>query len=239
MRVRIAVAAVGVVLFAVPPASAQPPTSPPTIDVTCHGYDEGATRAYNCIPVASQQHLLATFVPAVGSVCNGGQVAEFPPGRIVFQIRCDDAGGGGGPTPVPAGWSASGQGPSYFNKPIDVVRVRIESKFSGHAGNFIIWCRAPASDLIVNELIGSGFGNDGTVGVYRMAQCTDVEVDTEQNASWTFTQEGGTAFTPTRSWTEVTGAGGDLSVDALVALATAVEVERSVPLTTASVGGNP
>ena len=26
-------------------------------------------------------------------MCNGGKVAEFPPGRIVFQIRCDDSGG--------------------------------------------------------------------------------------------------------------------------------------------------
>jgi len=91
---------VSLVLLASAPAQAQPPTSPPTIDVTCHGYDEGATRAYNCIPVASQQHLLATFVPPVGSVCNGGQVAEFPPGRIVFQIRCQD-GEGGTTTPTP------------------------------------------------------------------------------------------------------------------------------------------
>ena len=81
-----------------PPAHAQSPTVPPSIDVTCHGYDEGATRAYNCIPVASQQRLLGTFVPPVGSACNGGKVAEFPPGRIVFQIRCDDNGGGAPPT---------------------------------------------------------------------------------------------------------------------------------------------
>ena len=31
-------------------------TAPPTVDLTCHGYDEGATRAYNCIPEPSQQH---------------------------------------------------------------------------------------------------------------------------------------------------------------------------------------
>ena len=97
-------AASAVLFLALATASgAQPPTNPPRIDVTCHGYDEGATRAYNCIPVASQQHLLATFVPPVGSACNGGQVAEFPPGRIVFQIRCDDDGTGPTtPTPTPA-----------------------------------------------------------------------------------------------------------------------------------------
>ena len=94
MLTRTVVAAVaGVLLFVLPPADAQTvPTTPATIDVTCHGYDEGATRAYNCIPVAHQQPLLATFIPPVGAVCNGGNVAEFPPGRIVFQIRCDDSG---------------------------------------------------------------------------------------------------------------------------------------------------
>ena len=225
MRTRIAAAAAVALLVALSPASAQPPTVPATIDVTCHGYDEGATRAYNCIPVASQQHLLATFVPAVGSACNGGQVAEFPPGRIVFQIRCDDAGGGN-PT-TPAGWSASGRGPYVFTKPINVVRVRIESQFSGFSANFIVWCAAPERDLIVNELIGSGWDNNGTVGVYRMAQCSEVEVDTDQNASWTFTQDGGTALTPERSWTAVTGAGGGLPVAALANLATASETERA------------
>ena len=101
MLKRIVVAVVGALLAASSSALAQTvPTTPATIDVTCHGYDEGATRAYNCIPVAHQQPLLATFVPPVGSVCNGGRVAEFPPGRIVFQIRCDDTGNVD-PTPPP------------------------------------------------------------------------------------------------------------------------------------------
>ena len=63
-------------------------TTPPVLDFTCHGYDEGATRAYNCIPKPSQQYHMRTFVPAVGSACDGGSIAEFPPGRVVFQIRC-------------------------------------------------------------------------------------------------------------------------------------------------------
>ncbi|MDE2904785.1 MAG: hypothetical protein OXQ28_01735, partial [Acidobacteriota bacterium] len=65
-------------------------TAPPTLDFTCHGYVEpGGTRAYNCIPAAAQQHYMRTFVPLPGSPCNQGSVQEFPPGRIVFQIRCD------------------------------------------------------------------------------------------------------------------------------------------------------
>ncbi len=230
MLTRIAVAIAGALLVASLPAVAQPPTNPPTIDVTCHGYDEGATRAYNCIPVASQQHLLATFVPPVGSACNGGQVAEFPPGRIVFQIRCDDAGGPPSTTPTPTGWSASGSGPNFFNKPATAERVRIRSSFTGRSANFIVWCRVPRTSLVVNELIGSSWGNNGTEGVYRMANCTEVEVKTDSNARWWFTEEGGTAISPPRSWTDVTGAGGNLSAEALAALATAVETERSGPI---------
>ena len=230
MLIRIAVAVVvGALLVVSSPVAAQQPTSPPTIDVTCHGYDEGPTRAYNCIPVAHQQHLLATFVPPVGSTCNGGQVAEFPPGRIVFQIRCQETGTGSTPPPQPTGWSASGRGSRLVSKPLNITRVRITSSFSGSSANFIVWCHAPRRDLIVNELIGTSWGNDGTVGVYRMEQCSEIDVTTDQTTTWQFSQEGGqTAFTPPRSWTAVTGSGSDLSAEALAALATATEVERGV-----------
>ena len=81
--------------------SATTRTTPLTIDLTCHGYIEATgARAYNCIPESSQQHHMRTFVPPVGSACDAGSIAEFPPGRIVFQIRCrdDDASL---PSPVP------------------------------------------------------------------------------------------------------------------------------------------
>ncbi|MCY4059291.1 MAG: hypothetical protein OXG44_14945 [Gammaproteobacteria bacterium] len=100
MLTRIVAGVVVVVCFAIPAFAQHPQTTPPTIDVTCHGYDEGATRAYNCIPVTSQQPQMRTFVPAVGSACNQGSIQEFPPGRIVFQIRCQD-GEGGTTTPTP------------------------------------------------------------------------------------------------------------------------------------------
>ena len=81
---------VGVVLFALQSAAAQQPTVPAALDFTCHGYDEGATRAYNCIPAAGQESMMPTFVPPVGSTCNGGSIDEFPAGRLVFQIRCQE-----------------------------------------------------------------------------------------------------------------------------------------------------
>ena len=205
------------------PSTPPGPTTPPTLDVTCHGYDEGATRAYNCIPEASQQHHMRTFVPPVGSACDQGGVAEFPPGRIVFQIRCRDASPG-----QSAAWSYSGQGSALFVKPVDTPRVWVRTSFSGSSVHLSVWCRAPQEHLFVNELLGASWENDGTNGIYGMAGCREVEVDTGgQDLRWWFTQElAATALTPLRSWEHVTGAGSALPVEALQDLATAAEVER-------------
>lgn len=70
------------------PSFAQQRTVPAQLDFTCHGFDEGSTRAYNCIPAEGQEQSMSTFVPPVGSTCNGGRIDEFPAGRRVFQIRC-------------------------------------------------------------------------------------------------------------------------------------------------------
>ena len=216
---------VGLALGAVVIVAQTTRTVPPTLDFTCHGYVNALVYAYNCIPAPEQQHHMRTFVPPVGSPCNEGKVitTSDQPDRIVFQIRCRDTGA----PPPPAGWTKTGTGPSVFSKPIGVERVRITSRFSGSAGNFIVECVSPRHSLVVNELIGSSFGNDGTTGIYRMEECAEVEVDTEQTASWEFRQEGGrTAFSPIRSWTGVTGVGLDWSAKALASLATAVETER-------------
>ena len=202
-------------------------TSPLTIDLTCHGYNEGAargTRAYNCIPVPSQQRYMRTFVPAVGSACDRGSIAEFPAGRIVFQIRCRDGSAG-----QSGAWSYSGQGPAFFEKPVDTPRVGVRTSFSGSSVHLSVWCRAPQENLVVNELLGRSWGNDGTNGIYGMAGCREVEVDTGggEDLQWWFTQDlAATALTPPRSWEQATGADRALPAEALQDLATAVELER-------------
>ena len=202
-------------------------TSPLTIDLTCHGYNEGAargTRAYNCIPVPSQQRYMRTFVPAVGSACDRGSIAEFPTGRIVFQIRCRDGSAG-----QSAAWSYSGQGPAFFEKPVDTPRVGVRTSFSGSSVHLSVWCRGPQENLVVNELLGTSWGNDGTNGIYGMAGCREVEVDTGEgeDLQWWFTQDlAATALTPPRSWEQVAGADRALPAEALQDLATAAELER-------------
>ena len=100
---RTGIVAASLVLFSViaVPAVAQTRTVPPTLDFTCHGYDEGATRAYNCIPEPSQQQHMQTFVPPPESACIWGSIKEFPAGRIVFQIRCSEEAITTPTTPIP------------------------------------------------------------------------------------------------------------------------------------------
>ena len=198
-------------------------TTPPTLDLTCYGYDEGAKRAYACIPEPSQQRYMRTFVPAVGSACDQGSIAEFPAGRIVFQIRCRDGSLG-----QSAAWWHSGQGPGFFVKPIGTPRVWVRTSFSGSSVHLSVWCRGPQENLVVNELLGTSWGNDGTNGIYGMAGCREVEVDTAgEDLQWWFAPElAATALTPPRSWEQVTGADSALPAEALQDLATAAELER-------------
>ena len=71
--------------------------------------------------------------------------------------------------------------------------------------------------MLYYELLGASWGNDGTNGIYGMAGCSQVEVDTGAagDVQWGFTQEpAATALWPPRSWQQVTGAGGALPLEA-------------------------
>ena len=94
-----------------------------------------------------------------------------------------------------------------------------------------VWCRAPQENLVVNELLGRSWGNDGTNGIYGMAGCREVAVDSRAaDLQWWFTPElAATALTPPRSWELVTGAGSALGAEALDDLASAAELERLWP----------
>lgn len=177
-------------------------TNPLTLDFTRHGYDEGATRAYNCIPEPSQQHHMRTFVSAVGSPCDGGSIAEFPAGRIVFQIRCRDSAG------QSAAWSLTGSGPASFAKPVETTRVWIRSPFSGTSMRLSVRWTAPYERLVVNELLGASWNNDGINALYDLGGCREVNVDTgsHEDVEWRFLEEPAlTALWPRRAWSPEPG----------------------------------
>ena len=49
-----------------------------------------------------------------------------------------------------------GIGNTVFDKPFAVERVRVKAFYPGHAENFIVYC---GGDLLINELLGTGFGS--------------------------------------------------------------------------------
>ena len=147
--------------------AAQPPTAPPTVDFTCHGYVEAdrGTRAYNCVPKPSQQHLMRTFVPAPGSWCSEGIIDEFPPGRIVFQIRCFETGATPPPPPPQSPvWVREGSGPVILNLPARISRIRIEGTYTGDFQWFEVWCGTALNlgGVIVDEALGTDWDTIGT-----------------------------------------------------------------------------
>lgn len=220
-----------VCLLVAAPATAQPQTDPPTIVFTCHGYDEGTTRAYNCIPAANEQHLMARFVPPVGARCDQGSVAEFPAGRLVFQIRCfeDPNAGGGSGTPGPGKqlWSAAGQGSMTLSKPEDAARVRLRVEYrAGQSEHIALFCLVPNHVLITVLPVGTYWGAAATTRIIHMPLCTRLTVETDREVAWWLTEElGGTAASLQRDWTQEPG-NSDWPAKALADLAVVTELQR-------------
>jgi hypothetical protein len=86
---------------------------------------------------------------------------------FVALVAC---GGSSSTSPTSATpWSRSGTGDMVFDMPTSVARVRIIGTYTGYSSNFVVWIGSasqPESRLLVNELLGTGWGKttyDGTV----------------------------------------------------------------------------
>lgn len=82
-------------------------------------------------------------------------------------------------------WTVSGTGNNVFDKPLHVTRVRITGAFSGHSSNFIVRC---GGSLLVNELLGTGWGPTTYSGVHATPNCTQIQITNSTQVSWTFTE---------------------------------------------------
>lgn len=94
---------------------------------------------------------------------------------------CGDNGTG----PSSVAWSRSGVGNDAFTKPAGVVRVRITGNYSGVTSNFVVWC---GPSLLVNELLGTGWGPTSYSGTHATPNCTNVEVRQSTGVSWQMTE---------------------------------------------------
>jgi hypothetical protein len=81
-------------------------------------------------------------------------------------------------------WSQNGSGDNVFNIPTYVSKVKITANFSGFSSNFIVKI---ANSLIVNELIGTGWGTTHFEGTYLTSGGV-VQITNSNGVSWSFTE---------------------------------------------------
>jgi hypothetical protein len=81
-------------------------------------------------------------------------------------------------------WSRNGSGDTVFDMPTYISRVRIIGTYTGYTSNFIVWV---GSDLLVNELLGTGWGVTRYEGVL-LTHGGVVQVKNSSGVSWSFTE---------------------------------------------------
>ena len=140
-----------------------------------------------------------TASPTSGSVTAGGsqQVSiTFTPTAEKFYsnvltVTADQTSGnnainvsGTGYNPNPI-YTKTGTGDNVFDIPSYVTRVKITGDYSGNSSNFIVYI---AGKLVVNELVGRGWGQTHFEGTYLIAGGGVAQVQLSSGVSWTVTE---------------------------------------------------
>lgn len=81
-------------------------------------------------------------------------------------------------------WSHGGTGDNVFDMPRTVSRVKITGDYTRNSSNFVVYI---AGDLVVNELLGTGWHVTHFEGTYLTGGGT-VEVKQSSGVNWTFTE---------------------------------------------------
>jgi hypothetical protein len=114
-----------------------------------------------------------------------------------MAISCGSSSTGPSSTSNPI-FTASGSGDNVLALPSYVAKLRVTGSFSGNAANFIIWvgptnvsCEATLNlncNLLVNELLGTGFGRTTFDGTYVTGGQPQLQIIKSSGVSWTLTE---------------------------------------------------
>jgi hypothetical protein len=120
--------------------------------------------------------------PDVATVNQSGLVTGIQKGGV--EIIFDNTAGGQGSKTLTVRniWTKSGKGNTVFDMPTYVERVRIIGTYTGYSSNFIVWV---GGDLVVNELLGTGWGQTRYEGVHLVAGGV-VEIEYSSGVKWSF-----------------------------------------------------
>jgi hypothetical protein len=179
-----------------PTTPSSPTPNPPTItDVT-------VTSEHSTVVVGNTEQMTATVTMSDGTTKagNGTWSSANPNMAIVNQsglvtgirkgsanIIFDNTAGGRGSKTLTIRdiWKKSGKGDMVFDMPTYVERVRIIGTYTGYSSNFIVWV---GGDLLVNELLGTGWGQtryDGT----HLTTGGIVVIEYSSGVSWSFEEK--------------------------------------------------
>lgn len=118
--------------------------------------------------------LLVLAVTACGGSSPSGPTSFTPPPTPVPTAT---------PTPAPL-WHLEGSGDNVFDMPTSVRRVKITGDYTKNSSNFIIWI---SNRLVVNELIGTGWGTTHFEGTYAVSG-GQTEIKNSSGVAWTFAE---------------------------------------------------
>ncbi len=172
------------------------PQSPPTITGVT------VTSDHSTIVVGNTEQMTAAVTMSDGTTkagngtwsCGNTVLATVNQSGLVTGIQAggvdiifdNTAGGRGSKTlTVRNIWKKSGNGDTVFDMPTYVERVRIIGTYNGNSSNFIVWV---GGDLLVNELLGTGWGQtryDGTL----LTTGGVVEIQHSSGVSWSFEEK--------------------------------------------------
>jgi hypothetical protein len=110
----------------------------------------------------------------VAGACNHTEAES----KVFAQIK------GGGVQSTCTTWKVSGTGDTVFDMPTYISRVKITGDYTRYSSNFIVYI---GGRLIVNELVGTGWGLPHFEGTYLTSGGV-VQIKSSSGVAWTFTE---------------------------------------------------
>jgi len=115
------------------------------------------------------------------------------PGLLSVALLLPACGGGSSPTSpstpppttLPAIFTISGSGDNVFDLPARITRIKIGATYTEFASNFIVKI---AGNLVVNELMGTGFNQTKFEGTYLITAGGTVQITNSNGVFWIFTE---------------------------------------------------
>ncbi len=152
-----------------------------------------ASQTSGVIAPGTSQTVTVRFTPTAGQFY--GTVLTVIGDQTAGNNAINASGTGINTAPI---FAMNGAGNTVFTIPASVIKARITGTYTGFGSNFIVWIGGQniacgvvisnACNLIVNDLIGTGYGRTVSDGTYFTGGATSVSIIDSTGVSWSFTE---------------------------------------------------